>query len=233
LIQQDITVVSGMAFGVDQVAHSAALHGSGKTIGVLGGGMDFFHIEDSLLHTQMWEKALLVSEFPMGTPPTRHTFPTRNRTISGLSQGTLVVEAGNGSGALITAREAKKQNRPVFVTPGSLLHSNNAGGHRLLQSHGTLVLSPKDIIHAIRGDSISLAPNALCEELPMVSSQKRCLSKLSILQSKVVEALDAFHNPFDVAQSCKEPLANIYSTLIELEQMNLVSRQPGDRYVRR
>ena len=231
--QQGIVVVSGMALGVDQVAHSGALEVSRKTIGVLGGGIDQFNIEGSKLHTRMWEEALLVSEFPMETAPSRSTFPIRNRTISGLSQGTLIVEAGEKSGALITAKAAQKQEKPVFVTPGSLLHSNNKGGHNLLQSHGKLALSPQEIIHALRGTSAPFEPNRDLEERTLPFSQQTSFLELSALQSKVVEALCMARSPFEVAQSCKEPLANIYSTLIELEQMCVVSRQPGDKYVRR
>jgi DNA processing protein len=141
-----LTIVSGMALGIDAQAHRGALKAEGKTIAVLGTGVDVIYPRRHKdLAAQIAEHGLLLSEFPLQSPPIAHHFPQRNRIISGLSTSVLVVEAALRSGSLITARFAMEQNRDVFAIPGSIYHTQSRGCHHLLQQGACLVTSPEDI----------------------------------------------------------------------------------------
>jgi DNA processing protein len=141
-----ITVVSGLARGVDSVAHRAALR-SGRTIAVLGSGLDLVYpSEHRALAEEIAQTGLIVSEFPPGTPPLKHHFPMRNRLISGLSRAVVVIEASEKSGSLITASCALEQGRDVMVVPGNVLTGRNKGGHALLRDGAKIVESADDIV---------------------------------------------------------------------------------------
>ena len=134
LARNGVTVVSGLAAGIDTVAHQAALEAGGRSIAVLGSGVDIIYPEqNAALARQLQEQGALVSEYPLGTKPERSNFPPRNRIISGLSLGALVVEAGARSGALITADFAGDQGRDVFAIPGSIFQRTSEGTNRLIQ----------------------------------------------------------------------------------------------------
>src|SRR5204863_1250644 len=147
LARAGITVVSGLAAGIDGAAHRAALEAGGRTIAVLGTGIDVvypsWHAE---LADAIAVDGALVSEFPCGTPPLPHHFPRRNRIISGLALGTVVVEAAEQSGSLITARYALAQHRDVFAVPGPLGNARQHGPHRLIQEGAKLVTGVADIV---------------------------------------------------------------------------------------
>jgi DNA processing protein len=146
------TVVSGLAEGVDTVAHSAVLKSGGRTIGVLGGGFRHFFPESNRgLAEQMAGNGAVLSELPLDRQPDRTTFPMRNRIVSGMSNGVLVVEAGENSGALITARMACEQGRPVFAVPGRIDSAPSAGCHRLIREGATLVRHPDDVAEEFEG----------------------------------------------------------------------------------
>lgn len=144
--QQGITVTSGMASGIDSAAHQGALQGIGKTIAVVGTGLDrVYPASNRNLAKQIVEEGLMLSEFALGTQPKPHHFPLRNRIISGLSKGVLVVEAALNSGSLITARMAMEQGREVFAVPGSIHNPNAKGCHQLIKQGAKLVESGQDI----------------------------------------------------------------------------------------
>lgn len=147
LAQVGVTVVSGMALGVDTVAHKAALEAGGRTLAVLGSGVDQIYPPDNrgLAHAII-EQGALISEYPLGVRPDAGNFPPRNRIISGLSKGVVIVEAGTRSGALITARYAAEQGRDVFAVPGSILHPGSAGCNALIQQGAIPLLSSQDIL---------------------------------------------------------------------------------------
>jgi len=150
LAAKGITVVSGLARGIDSFAHRGALKGSGRTIAVLGNGVDqIYPIENRSLYEEVVEKGAVISEFPMGTPPDRKNFPVRNRIISGLSLGIVVVEAGDRSGALITADQALEQGREVFAIPGNISSYTSRGTHRLIKQGAKLVETVEDILEEL------------------------------------------------------------------------------------
>lgn len=150
LARRGVTVVSGMARGVDSAAHRGALDGDGVTIAVLGCGVDIVYPrEHAALAARICERGALISEFPQGTPPLKHHFPQRNRIISGLSLAVVVVEAAKGSGSLITADFALEQGRAVLAVPGNVLGGRNYGAHALLRDGAKLVECADDILEEL------------------------------------------------------------------------------------
>jgi DNA processing protein len=148
-----IVVVSGLARGIDAAAHSGALDAGGKTIAVLGTGIDrVYPAENKALHERIATSGLLITEFAPGAPPDLFHFPQRNRIISGLSKAVVVVEAREKSGSLITARLAGDQGRDVMVVPGPTRSGQNRGGHALLRDGAKLVESAVDILQELRLD---------------------------------------------------------------------------------
>ncbi len=148
LAQSRICIVSGLAAGVDAACHEGALEAGGETIGVLGCGVDVIYpsVNAPLYERIVEEGGMLISEFFPGTPPLTANFPRRNRIISGLAFGTLVVEASRHSGSLITARFALDQNRQVYAVPGSLISPQSVGCHNLIKEGAKLVTEPQDIL---------------------------------------------------------------------------------------
>ena len=149
LVVSGLTIVSGLAYGVDSIAHNSALQNGGRTIGVWAGGLDTVEsgFRQNLVKRIIEEgKGAIVSEFPLGFQPNRTTFPQRNRIISGLSLGVLVTEAAEDSGSLITANFAKKQGRPVFAVPGPITSGQTKGTAELLKKGAKLVYDVNDIL---------------------------------------------------------------------------------------
>jgi DNA processing protein len=147
-----VTVVSGLALGIDAAAHRGALDGRGATVGVLGTGIDVVYpARNAALFAALASRGAIVSEFPLGTPPVAANFPRRNRLISGLARGVLVVEAALDSGSLITARLAGEQGRDVFAVPGSIHSPLSKGCHALIKEGAKLVESAHDVLGEIAG----------------------------------------------------------------------------------
>jgi len=150
LARSEITIVSGLARGIDSVAHRAALDTGGKTVAVFASGLDIVYPgENAKLAQAIMEHGALVSEYPLGVKPRAENFPLRNRIMSGLSLGVLVVEAGERSGGLITAHQALEQNREVFAIPGSILSPASQGTNRLIQEGARLVRNYTDILQEL------------------------------------------------------------------------------------
>jgi len=151
LAMNGVTVVSGLALGVDAIAHASALESGGRTIAVLGSGVDqIYPARHRRLALQIIEQGALVSEYPMGTRPEASNFPPRNRIISGLSLAVIVVEAGRRSGALITASFAAEQSRDVFAVPGSILSPGSEGCNRLIRDGAIPVTSTSDLLERLQ-----------------------------------------------------------------------------------
>jgi len=152
LTQKGLTIASGLARGVDTLAHQASLKSNGQTIAVLGTGIDRASIyppDNKRLAEQITQQGALISEFPLGSPPLKEHFPQRNRIISGISLGVLIIEAPQRSGALITARDALEQNREVFAVPGHIFSSNSIGPHDLIKMGAKLITSANDILEEL------------------------------------------------------------------------------------
>ncbi|MBO9308797.1 MAG: DNA-processing protein DprA [Chloroflexi bacterium] len=150
LASQGVTIISGLAHGIDSAAHRAALRAGGRTIAVLPCGIDrVYPADQSALAAQIMESGCLISEFPLGTKAERHNFPQRNRVISGLAYGVLVVEAAEKSGALITVDCALEQGREVFAVPGNALSPASSGTNALIRSGATLTTSAADILQVL------------------------------------------------------------------------------------
>jgi DNA processing protein len=217
-------VVSGLARGVDSVAHRAALR-TGRTIAVLGSGLDrVYPPEHRALAQDIAQTGLLVSEFPPGSPPLPHHFPMRNRLISGLSLGLVVIEASEKSGSLITASCALEQGRDVMVVPGNVLSGRNKGGHALLRDGAKIVESADDIVRELgwNGDPL-VTQEELSSDCKKGSSVDRLIDEMTPGQPYDVDELTAL--------SGLEP-KRLLPRLLELELRGFVRRAGGGRFLR-
>lgn len=223
LVRHGLTIVSGMALGVDAVAHRAALSAGGRTLAVLGCGVDVVYpAQHAALAAEIAEHGALISEFPLGAKPDAPNFPMRNRVVSGLSLGTLVVEAGETSGALITAARAVEQNREVFAVPGSIYAPRCAGTNALIRrGEAKLVASVADILAELR---IEHAPQQLSMEalLSHDATEDHLLRQLGNEPIHV----DALTRLTDL------PINVVSSTLAMLELRGLVRQVSAMQYVR-
>lgn len=145
-----IVIASGLALGIDAAAHTGCLEARWQTIAVLGNGLDYFYprTNERLAKKILEQGGAIISEYPLGAPPLPYRFLERNRIVSGLSRGTLVIEAPKESGSLVTARFALEQNRDVFIVPGPVSHPNFVGSHRLIRSGAELVTKPEEILES-------------------------------------------------------------------------------------
>jgi DNA processing protein len=224
LAARGITVVSGLARGVDSAAHRGALT-QGRTVAVLGSGLDcIYPHEHKGLAAQIGECGLVVSEYPPGTPPLPHHFPQRNRVISGLSLAVVVIEASEKSGSLITAGCALEQGREVMAVPGNVLSGRNRGGHALLKDGAKIVETADDIVEGLGWD-----PAAVQSGHTEASSSATAASADPVLRAMVA------NQPYDLdALASRSGLdaRRLLPRLVELELAGLVRRQGGGRFVR-
>lgn len=222
LVSQGMTIVSGLARGVDGTAHAAALEAGGRTIAVLGCGVDLVYPpEHAKLAARIIDSGAIVSDYGLGMPPEGGNFPARNRIISGLTAATILTEAPIDSGALITADFALEQGREVMAVPGSIFGRASAGCHKRLQEGATLVTSAADIINAL---NIHLLP----EQLDM-----RDLLPLDPVEGRLLDLLagDARH----IDDLCREsglPTAQVSSALAMLELKGLARNLGGMHYAK-
>lgn len=231
LAQGDIVITSGLATGIDAAAHKGALAASGKTIAVIGTGLDrVYPASHRNLAHHIAEGGAIVSEFPLGTSPKAENFPRRNRIISGLSLGTLVVEAAVKSGSLITARMAMEQGREVFAIPGSIHNPLSRGCHQLIREGAKLVETANDIIEEL-GAIAGVVPQAL--EKPTSLEQTSVQAELDNDYQLLFEFLgyDPIHIDILIDKSGLTADA-VSSMLLLLELQGQVASLPGGRYVR-
>lgn len=228
LAASGLSIVSGLALGVDGAAHEGALLGAAPgrlaTIAVVGTGLDRVYPKShrDLAH-QITQQGLILSEYPLGTPPLAPNFPRRNRLISGLSQATLVVEAALQSGSLITAKQALEQGRDVMAIPGSIHSAQSKGCHALIKQGAKLVESAQDVLEELRlPDALVQAPLDLQEANTPNQTEGELLTCLG-------------HDPvsLDALQArCGWPTAQLQAELMELELMGQVGRLPGGLFQR-
>jgi DNA processing protein len=241
LAQRGVTIVSGLARGIDAAAHRGALEAGGRTVAVMGTGLDRVYPRDhkTLADQILKHNGALVTQFPLGTPPVSENFPYRNRVISGVSLGTLVVEAAENSGSLITARLAMEQNREVFAVPGNITSRNSFGTNYLIKGAGAkLVQQWQDVAGELPAEiAAQLLPppsrkqkkGELVDQLqlapPDLNEHERAIFKL--LTTDTPQQIDA------LAESTKLSITQLTSALLNLEMRELIRALPGKCFVRR
>jgi DNA processing protein len=256
LARRNVAVVSGLARGVDSAAHRGALEGGGLTIAVFGCGVDVIYpAEHRALAERICERGALVSEFPAGTPPRKQHFPQRNRIISGLSLGVVIVEAAEKSGSLITADFALEQGRTVLAVPGNVLGGRNFGAHALLRDGAKLVECADDILEELPasvtqpstqiGNSAAFAagfgePRRSAHEEDVRrrglgnASEKESQSVKEASQDPVLRAMDDgdSYDLDEISERSGVDRMKLLPRLIELELAGALRRVDGGRFVR-
>ncbi len=221
LAQNGVTLISGLARGVDAIAHQAALAAGGRTIAVLGSGVDkIYPPEHRSLAERMVKQGALVSDYPLGTRPDATNFPPRNRIISGLALAVVVVEAGEKSGALITASFAADQGRDVFAVPGNIHAPQSVGTNRLIQKGAFPYMGVADLLETLN-ISGRVQQSTARQVLPVDANEARLLQKLSEQPLHVDE----------LSRLCEMPVAQVSSTLAILELKGLARAVGGMSYV--
>ena len=242
LAQRGVTIVSGLARGIDASAHRGALEAGGRTVAVMGTGLDQVYPRD---HKKLADEILnrggaVVTQFPLGTPPVSENFPYRNRVISGLSLGVLVIEAAENSGSLITARLAMEQNREVFAVPGNITSRNSFGTNYLIKGAGAkLVQQWQDVASELPAEiAAQLLPppsrkskkkGELLDQLkltpPDLSEPELAVFKL--LSTDTPQQIDT------LAEGTKLSITQLTSALLSLEMRELIRALPGMCFVRK
>ena len=242
LAQRGVTIISGMARGIDAAAHRGALEAGGRTVGVMGTGLDQIYPRDhkKLADDILKSNGALVTQFPLGTPPVSENFPYRNRVISGLSLGVVVVEAAENSGSLITARLAMEQNREVFAVPGNITSRNSFGTNYLIKGAGAkLVQQWQDV-------AAELPPEIAAQLLPPPSRKSRrkgeLVDQLQLAPSDLSEhertifkllSTDTPQQIDALAETTKLSITQLTSALLTLEMRELIRALPGKSFVRK
>ena len=239
LAQRHLAVVSGLARGIDSAAHRGALEVHGTTLAVLGSGIDVIYPRE---HTKLFEKIIqtgaVVSEFPMGTSPAPENFPIRNRIISGLALGVVVVEAAEYSGSLITARLATEQNREVFAVPGNITSAQSFGPNHLIKQGAKLVDQWLDVVEELPAEvRLQLLPGAeASDEQPApIGTASLFDQSLTPDQKAVFDVLRADESLFvDAIVSASElSQPRVLAALLELEMSGLIRQLPGKNFIRK
>lgn len=223
---REIAVVSGMAKGIDSAAHWGCLRGRGFTVAVLGSGIDIIYPESNRgLFEHIVERGSVITEFPLGTPPEPRNFPIRNRIISGLSKGVVVVEASKRSGSLITASLALEQGREVLAVPGSIESFKSTGTHLLIKQGARLVENADDILEEL-GLNYSYASQ-------VTTKKKIALPHLDEDERKVYDILDNYPVHIDqIVRKSEMDAAWGASILTRLELKGVIKQLPGKMFVR-
>ena len=221
LVRSKITIVSGLAKGIDSVAHQSALEAGGRSIAVFGCGLDIVYpSENANLARRIMQQGALISEYPLGTKPKAENFPRRNRIMSGLSLGVLVVEAGETSGAMITAHLALEQNREVFAIPGSILSPASRGTNQLIQEGAKLVRDCTDILEELNLTAVAHQIE-MKELIPASETESLLLKQLGAEPTHIDE----------VCRSSGLPISTVSSTLAMMELKGLVKQVGTMNYV--
>jgi DNA processing protein len=246
LAQRGVTIVSGFARGIDAAAHRGAIEGRGRTVAVIGTGLDQVYPRD---HKKLADEILdaggaIVTQFPLTTPPVSENFPYRNRIISGLSLGVIVVEAAESSGSLITARLAIEQNREVFAVPGNITSRNSFGTNYLIKGAGAKLIQQWQDVAAELPPQIAarILPPPLSDKKGEKTKEKSLADQLSLVPQgltgfeqsvfKLLSADNPAHIDALVDQS-RLTISDLTAALLTLEMRNLVRALPGKCFVRK
>jgi len=239
LAQAGLTIVSGMARGIDTAAHNGALKAGGNTVAVFGSGVDHVYpAENRKLAGVLAEKGLLLSEFPMGCPGHPQNFPVRNRIVSGMSVGVLVVEGAQYSGSAITARLALDQDREVFAVPGNITNKMSWGPNLLIKQGAKLVQEWNDVLVELKPEDrrrlLAQADKVLADqgiptqpELPLGPAGEACRTVLAALRVDAGRQLDDLVESLEGCSS-----SEIIAALFELEMIGLVRQLPGKNFIK-
>jgi DNA processing protein len=222
LVDYNFTIVSGFARGIDTVAHRSALNNYGRTIAVLGSGIDrIYPSENRKLVEQICDNGAIISEYPVGTNPDAPNFPKRNRIISGLSLGILVVEAGIKSGALITAFQALEQNKEVFAVPGPINSSKSTGTNRIIKEGAKLVQGTRDILSELE-NQVEIKRKKKAESMPALEKKENEIYKLLSASPVHVD---------QIAQKSKKSIPEVLSILLTLELLGVAKQLSGKMFI--
>ena len=230
------TTISGLAIGIDTAAHRATVEAGGTTIAVLGSGLGRLYPQENLeLARRICEKGAVISEFPMTFPPDRRSFPMRNRIISGMSCGTIVVEAGLKSGTLITANQANDQGRNVFAVPGRANEPGSRGCHSLIRDGAKLIENFADVLEEYNNLTLfDAAKFNIIDDAKGKKEVPRTLPALTLSETehKIVEFLSRGEASVDnLVEELEIAVGKAFATLIEMETKKLVKPLPGRRYI--
>lgn len=229
LAHAGLTIISGLARGIDTAAHEGALAASGRTIAVIGSGHGkLYPPENAELAERISQSGAVISEFPVDYPPDKQSFPLRNRIVSGWSFGVLVIEAAGRSGALITANQAAEQGRSVYAVPGPIDRPSSLGANRLIQQGAKLVLDGGDVLEDLE-TLFPMSPNA--PQFDAVANP--AISSLSPDERKIYAAIEDDETPMEkLIERTGLPSATVSSTLMRLQIRRLVKQLPGQYFVK-
>jgi len=232
LVHNQITIVSGMARGIDTAAHKGALDANGRTVAVMGCGLETVYPGENktLFHSIARNNGAVISEFSMGAKPEAYHFPSRNRIISGMSMGTIVVEAGNKSGSLITARLALEQNRQVFAVPGQVHSEMTEGTHRLIKQGAKLIENVQDVL-----EDLGPFMNSHLQVFPQksIKTREKDLPPMDSCEQLIWDQLTFDPQYIDDIQHHLELSTSVLSVqLLQMEMKGLVEQHPGKRFSR-
>ena len=259
LAQRGITVISGFAKGIDTCAHRGALEANGRTLAVMGNGLSVTYPSgNNEMEEKIIESGALISEFPMGMKPRSENFPRRNRIISGLTLGTVVVEASNRSGALITARLASEQGREVYAVPGEIFSELSTGTHKLIDNGAKLISTVDDLLESLPHHLINqiptASPNLRTEKNPEIEqsssmtesgeSEKNTTTEKRVStpsippdltddEKSVFNAIEVPSSHIDtIVRTTQLPINQVSSVLLMLELKGIIQQLPGKQFTK-
>ena len=241
LATNGITVVSGMARGIDSAAHKGALAGKGRTIAVLGCGLDtVYPPENQELYEEIVSKGAVITEYPFGTPPSGSNFPARNRIISGISLGVVVVEANEKSGSLITAKLALEQGREVFAVPGSIDSAGSRGTHKLIKQGAKLIENVYDILDEIL-PQVEMRSKVHPQEESIVTQdsgeekrpeQRTVINRLTDTEESILKSISSKALDVDgIITSTGLKPGDVLNILLTLELRGIIKQLPGKKFM--